>query len=405
MIEIQDDLLRDIKAVRQIPIVPSMLEVICQTTEMGFAAIARVTEDRWVACSVRDEVEFGLKEGGELEVKTTICNEIRDSREPVVIDHVDKDPHYKFHHTPQIYGLQSYISYPIILRDGSFFGTLCAIDAQPAKVNNPKVINTFKMFAELLSFHLQSQDLLERSYHTTAELQKQNEVLTIVNNDMDNFIYTASHDLKSPINNIEGLINALSHTLEKENLNRDELNKIIHMMKISVKRFALTIQDLTTIVKADSEQAEEITETVNLFETVENVKQDLISHITSCNAKINISCEDGLALDFSKKSFHSIIYNLLSNAIKYRSPERLPEVEVKLHKVDGKVNLSVTDNGLGIPADKQEKLFTMFERFHDHVEGSGVGLYIVKRMVDKAQGQISVSSTESQGTTFTIIFN
>ncbi|AHM62770.1 GAF sensor signal transduction histidine kinase [Flammeovirgaceae bacterium 311] len=403
MIEIEDKLLKDLEAVRQIPIVPTMLDIICQTTGMGFAAIARVTKDRWLACSVRDEVGFGLEAGGELKIETTLCNEIRDSREPVIIDNVAEDPTYKCHHTPKIYGLNSYISVPIILKDGRFFGTLCAIDSKPAKINNPKVIGTFTMFAELLAFHLQSQDLLEQSYYATTELHEKNKVLTSVNNDLDNFVYTASHDLKSPISNIEGLVNALSSSVAKENLDRDELRKIINMMKTSVKSFAVTLKELTTIVEADKSCIEASSEAINIGEIVDHVKQDLARQVEASNATIKLSCEEDLSINFSKKNFKSIIYNLLSNAIKYRSPERTPEVLVELNVVDGKTKLSVTDNGMGIPADKQDKLFTIFERFHDHVEGSGIGLFIVKRMVDNMQGQILVDSTENKGTTFTII--
>jgi len=103
MIDSHDKLFKDMEAVRQIPIVTTMLDVICQTTGMGFAAIARVTEDRWLACCVRDEVQFGLQEGGELKIETTLCNEIRDHHQPVIIDHVEKHPQYRSHHTPRIY--------------------------------------------------------------------------------------------------------------------------------------------------------------------------------------------------------------------------------------------------------------------------------------------------------------
>ncbi|WP_233218927.1 GAF domain-containing protein [Adhaeribacter arboris] len=170
MIYSYDNLLQDLEAVRQISFVPSMLEIICQVTGMGFAAVARVTPDKWIACSVRDEVQFGLEAGGELPIKTTLCNEIRDHRKPIIIDNVAQDPEYNNHHTPKIYGLQSYISFPIILKNGTFFGTLCAIDSKPAQLNNKKIVDTFTMFAELLSYHLQSQDLLERSYCATVEL-------------------------------------------------------------------------------------------------------------------------------------------------------------------------------------------------------------------------------------------
>ena len=145
---------KDVESVNQIPGVYKLLEVICRITGMGFAAIARVTEDRWVACAVHDEIAFGLKAGGELKVETTICNEIRSHGQAVIIDHVAEDCVFAWHPTPIMYGFQSYISLPINRPDGSFFGTLCAIDPKPAKLNNPGVIGMFRLFAELLSIYL-----------------------------------------------------------------------------------------------------------------------------------------------------------------------------------------------------------------------------------------------------------
>jgi GAF domain-containing protein len=144
----------DIDAINRIPMVPKMLEVICRTTGMGFAAVARVTDSKWLACSVRDEIGFGLMPGSELKLETTICNEIRQSGKAVVIDHVAQDEAFARHHTPAQYGFQSYISMPIICKDGSFFGTLCAIDPNPAKLNNVETIGMFQLFTELISFHL-----------------------------------------------------------------------------------------------------------------------------------------------------------------------------------------------------------------------------------------------------------
>src|SRR6201990_2236257 len=117
------DLSADIAAVQGIAAVPHILEVVCRSTGMGFAAVARVTEKRWVCCAARDEIDFGLGPGGELEVETNICHEIRQSRQIVVIDNVAEDAVYCGHLTPAKYGFQSYISTPIILADGTFFGT------------------------------------------------------------------------------------------------------------------------------------------------------------------------------------------------------------------------------------------------------------------------------------------
>src|SRR5271155_137992 len=148
------DFQADIDSVGRIEAVPTILDVVCRTTGMGFAAVARVTEDRWVACGVLDEIDFGLKPGGELRVETTICHEIRQCREPVVINNVAKDEAWCGHKTPAMYGFQSYISVPIVLADGSFFGTLCAIDPRPALLKTPEIIGMFRLFAELIAKHL-----------------------------------------------------------------------------------------------------------------------------------------------------------------------------------------------------------------------------------------------------------
>src|SRR6188508_2452152 len=104
------DISQDVAAVARIDALPTLLEVVSRITGLRFAAVARVTENQWVACAVRDEAGFGIRAGGELLIETTICNEIRESGETVVIDHVDQDPRFCRHPTPAAYGFQSYIS-------------------------------------------------------------------------------------------------------------------------------------------------------------------------------------------------------------------------------------------------------------------------------------------------------
>jgi GAF domain len=93
--------------VSRIEAVPTILDVVCRTTGMRFAAVARVTEDRWIACSVQDDIDFGLKPGGELKVESTICHEIRQSRQPVIINNVAEDESWCDHATPAMYGFQT----------------------------------------------------------------------------------------------------------------------------------------------------------------------------------------------------------------------------------------------------------------------------------------------------------
>ena len=125
----------------------AILRDICAATGMGFAAVARVTEQRWIACQVEDRIEFGLDPGDELKIRETICDEIRDSGEAVVFDDASDDIKWSRHPVPVIYGFKSYCSFPIYLEDGSFFGTLCAIDPAPRRVSDDAIVEMFSNYA------------------------------------------------------------------------------------------------------------------------------------------------------------------------------------------------------------------------------------------------------------------
>ena len=129
----------------------AILAEVSRVTHMGFVAVARVTEDRWIACQVADEMEFGLKPGDELPIQTTICSQIRDCGCAIVIDHVDGDPEWRTHPVPALFGFQSYASLPIFLSDGSFYGTLCAIDPNPRALSAPTTVRVLKRHAERIS--------------------------------------------------------------------------------------------------------------------------------------------------------------------------------------------------------------------------------------------------------------
>lgn len=222
----------DIERIKRISIVPTMLEVICRSTGMGFAAIARVTEDQWIACSVRDEINFGLQAGGELPLETTICNEIRQSRQPVIIDHVAEDPQFCGHHTPKTYGFQSYISIPIVLNSGEFFGTLCAIDPKPAMISDLKITGMFSLFAQLIAFHLQAMDMLERSHEGFMAV---NEQLSAVEEENRRYEHLTYHSLREPVRKISLFSDILVQDAHGDNLEKVR-NTASH-----IKRFSLDL--------------------------------------------------------------------------------------------------------------------------------------------------------------------
>jgi PAS domain S-box-containing protein len=236
-----------------------------------------------------------------------------------------------------------------------------------------------------------------------TELKQANEQLTRLNVDLDNFIYTASHDLKSPISNIEGLLDALLYTLPPEALQMAQVQQLTGMMRESVDRFSKTIANLTDVVKLQKEYNGEAV-LVDLAGVVEEVRLDLEPMIQAAQAELEVAIDACPAVRFSEKNLRSVVYNLLSNALKYRAPDRRLHVLIRCETTPQYLVLIVQDNGLGIEPRRHHQLFTMFKRFHNHVEGSGIGLYMVKKIVDNASGKIEVESQPGVGSTFRIYF-
>ena len=130
--------------------IEAVLDRVCELTGMGFAAVAYVSDKRWIACQVEDRVAFGLKPGDELEIKKTICDEIRDSGRAIAIDDTTNDPDWWNHPVPTLYGFRSYVSLPIVI-EGQFFGTLCAIDDAPRERPFQLILGELERMAQELA--------------------------------------------------------------------------------------------------------------------------------------------------------------------------------------------------------------------------------------------------------------
>jgi PAS domain S-box-containing protein len=235
-------------------------------------------------------------------------------------------------------------------------------------------------------------------------LEHKNEQLQKTNRDLENFIYTASHDLRSPITNIEALMMVLKKRISGSNCLDEGIEEVLDRVTASVARLNRTIIDLTEISRLQQDLEESLSdEIVNVKDVYEDIMAD-ITHAGEAGRCFIQTDFQVHQLQFSKKNFRSILYNLLSNAIKYQSPERECIIRLRTRLEEPYVVLSVKDNGLGISERHQQQLYTMFKRFHDHVEGSGIGLFMVKRIVDNAGGKITVQSEEGRGSAFTVYF-
>jgi PAS domain S-box-containing protein len=271
--------------------------------------------------------------------------------------------------------------------------------ALPSRNEQGEIIQWIGTYTDIHEYKL----ALERIDEAQHELRHNNEQLTRVNVDLDNFIYTASHDLKAPISNIEGLLDVLRQELPALPEQPAEVATALGLMQDAVNRFKRTIDHLTDVSKLQKEHGRP-TEAVNLDAVIHDVQLDLAPLIRATEAQLEIDVAAVPTVSFSEKNLRSVVFNLLSNALKYHAPDRAPLVRLRAwHEAEATV-FEVQDNGLGLNAANEQRLFGMFQRFHDHVEGSGIGLYMVKKMVENAGGRIAVQSELGRGSTFTVYF-
>lgn len=210
---------------------------------------------------------------------------------------------------------------------------------------------------------VQSDEIISQK---NLDLQKSNMHLVKLNNDIDNFVYAASHNLKSPINNLEGLLGALKEELSGKNPTM--VDAIVQRMELSIDRVKKSIEDITDVIRLQKNPYEDV-ELVQFRQVLSEVIQENQEIIDNSQAKIEWELTVP-TIRFSRTGLKSIIYNLLTNALKYRSYERNPVIIIRSFEENDNIILAVKDNGLGIDLEKNGKnLFTLFKRFHNHVEG------------------------------------
>jgi signal transduction histidine kinase len=359
-----------------------MLDVVCRTTGMGFAAVARVAEGRLIACAVLDTINFGLQPGGELKVETTLRDEIRDSREPVIIDEVATDETYRSHPASAMYPFQSYISVPIVLPDGAFFGTLCAIDLNPATLKTPQVIGMFKLFAELIAFHIDASQRLAASEARLADERKTADL-------REQFIAILGHDLRNPL----AAISAGTSLLLRTPLDTKAAH-IVTLMQSSVTRMGQLIENVLDFARGrlggglpiyrESEAALE----KNLREVIEESRTAWPDRPIEASFAVNapVHCDSS--------RIGQLFSNLLGNALTHGS--HAEPIRVSVGTANGLFELSVENGGDQIPDASMEQLFAPFSRSaaRSEAQGLGLGLYIASEIARAHGGKITVASTD-----------
>lgn len=370
-----------VSAVAAIDAVPHILKVVCQTTGMGFAAVARVTQEQWIALAVRDEIGFGLEPGGELALATTICDQIRDSREPVVIDHVDQDPCWADHPTPKMYGFQSYISVPITFRDGRFFGTLCAIDPAPRELRTGAALKTFELYAELIALHLQNR---EKVVSTTVALMDERRTAEM----REQFMAVLGHDLRNPLAALASGLNLLA----REPLSARGL-EVTRLMRESAKRMTELTADILDMARG------QLGGGVPLRASWDEGLAAVLSHVVDELRTVHPERTIDATIEVTEPVFcdaprlAQLLSNLVGNALTHGAPDR--PVTVAVDEDGGMLTMTVVNYGSTIAPETLDQIFRPFSRGQAaKADGLGLGLYICAEIAKAHGGSLTASSQD-----------
>ena len=375
----EQDLSKRVEEIQAISAVPKILETVAAMTGLRFVCIAHVTDDSWIACAVLDRLDFGLRPGGTLDVTTTLCEEVRDTARAVIIDSVDDSDHYRAHHTPRMYGFQSYFSIPVLRADGQYFGTLCGLDPEPARLSDSVTASTLHLFAELISKQLDADkelvaaraDLLDE--RETAELREQ-------------FIAVLGHDLRTPLGSI-----LLGTDMLKLKHPDPATAPVVERIRRSALRMAALVDDVVDFTRGrmGTGIAMNLRE-AELDKTLEQVVDEMRGLYPQ--RAIAAAIAPSFCPQCDPERIAQLLSNLLKNALVHGSEHAAVEVHAAV--VGDEFVLTVTNEGRELPQSVIDGLFKPYWRAASRSgsEGLGLGLYIVDQIARAHGGTIEVGS-------------
>ncbi|QJD99003.1 GAF domain-containing protein [Massilia forsythiae] len=372
-----------VREIEAIGAVPKILETVASLTGVGFVAIAHVAETSWTACAVWDKLDFGLKAGDGLDVTTTLCEEVRSTRDSIVIDHVELSEQYREHRTPRIYGFQSYFSIPILRRDGSYFGTLCGLDPKPMTLSAATTVSTLELFAQLVSGQLETERL-----HAAAQTDLSDERETAELREQ--FIAVLGHDLRTPLNAFQNGVDLLGMKTRD-----DAMLQILQRMGRSVDRMSALVDDLVDFTRG--RMGGGIAVSLREERGLELQFGQVIAELRAIHSEAEIVdiIQSGISLCCDAGRLCQLLSNLIKNAIVHGAQA---PVQVLVTCTDRRFFMSVTNEGDALPPHVVQQLFKPYWRSPSstHHEGLGLGLYIVAEIARAHQGAIDVASLDGR---------
>jgi len=375
------DFQADIQVMAGSELVGTLLETVMLATNMRFAAVARVTADRWVACRTVDEVNFGLAEGDEIEIQSTFCQSVRETSKKVLFNDVTTDNVYRNHPIAARFGIVSYASIPIHRSDGSFFGTLCAIDTEPRDVKHPRAVAMLEMFADIIGQSIETEERLEVQKQLIAHEQELARI-------QEEFVAVLGHDLRNPVAALDSGVRLLS----REPLT-DRGRQLLPMMKTSLRRMNELIDNIMMHAKARLGGGIRISATPNaaLAGAITQIVEEIRAASPRQEIILDLSFDEPVSCDAPRVA--QAISNLLSNAVRHGT-EGSP-IEVRGTIGNYFIEITVTNRGPAVPDELAKRLFEPFQRGDEmRGEGLGLGLYIASSIASAHNGHLNVTCAD-----------
>lgn len=294
--------------------------------------------------------------------------------------------------------IKSATSVPIIIQDEAV-GAISKYYIEPHTVDDEELSFT-KTTANIITGTIERNYLLETAKKSEKELAQANEILKIVNQELDSFVYIASHDLREPLRTIESFVSVLQDKL-KNKLDISDNDYLVRIVR-ATQRMRKLIEDLTHLSRA-SRDSKEI-EVVDLNNLLVEVQFELTAFIQNKNAELTWHNNLPKVIG-SKEKISSLFKNLITNGLKFNKSNN-PQVKISTinhtELYPNKVCICIEDNGIGIKEEYHKKIFDLFQRLHtqDEYEGTGAGLAIAKKIIEKYNCEIWVESKSEEGSKF-----
>ena len=247
---------------------------------------------------------------------------------------------------------------------------------------------------------LEGRKVMLVGWRDISNFREKEEKLKQINDELEQFSYRCSHDLKAPLSTIKNLSKFVTKDINSGRLHEALINtKRIYEQSTRLERLVI---DILELAKSDLRKVN--AEALIVRELVEEIKNSLISELEVKQVAFKNELGQDTTIWMQRPRLEQVLYNLIANSIKYSDPNKDARYVTVTCNLNDSIVITVSDNGVGIKPENQNKIFDMFTRFDPHLaEGSGLGMAIVKRHVDALDGKMQYSSSES-GTTFTLTF-